>query len=276
MEKHHKFSIWYIFLGIWVVLILQSYLASVFSIKILPYSEFLKLLKDGKVSEIAVSANQIQGKIKVESGKEEPFKTVRVDPELSNMLEQYPVVFKGEVESTLMRDLLSWIFPIALFIGIWYLFIKRIGAQQPGFMSLGKNRAKIYMENELNVTFNDVAGVEEAKQELVEIIDFLKNPGKFTQLGGKIPKGILLWVLLGPERPSWPKRWPEKAVCPFSVSAARNSWRCLWDWGPHGCATCLCRPSRRPRVSSSSMNWMPSERPGDSGLWAAMTKENRP
>jgi cell division protease FtsH len=192
MERHHKFSIWYLVFGIWVVLILQSYLATVFSIKTIPYSEFLQLLKDGKVTEIAVSVNQIQGKIKSEAGKEEAFKTVRVDPKLSDMLEQYPVVFKGEVESTLVRDLLSWLFPIALFIGIWYLLMKRIGSQQPGFMSLGKNRARIYMENELNVTFNDAAGVEEAKQELVEIIDFLKTPEKFTELGGKIPKGILL------------------------------------------------------------------------------------
>jgi cell division protease FtsH len=192
MEKHHKFSIWYVVFGIWVVLILQSYLASVFAIKTIPYSEFLKLLKDGRVTEIAISSNQIQGKMKVEGGKEQLFKSVRVDPEISNMLEQYPVVFKGEVESTLMRELFSWLFPIALLIGIWYLFIKRMGSQQPGFMSLGKNRARIYMENELNVTFNDVAGVEEAKQELVEIIDFLKNPGKFTELGGKIPKGVLL------------------------------------------------------------------------------------
>ncbi|MGA1840183.1 MAG: ATP-dependent zinc metalloprotease FtsH [bacterium] len=192
MEKHHKFSIWYVVFGIWVVLLLQSYLASVFSIKTIPYSEFLSLLKDGRVTEIAISSNQIQGKMKVDGGKEQLFKSIRVDTEFSNMLEQYPVVFKGEVESTVMRDLLSWLFPIALLIGIWYLFMKRMGAQQPGFMSLGKNRAKIYMENELNVTFNDVAGVEEAKQELVEIIDFLKNPGKFTELGGKIPKGILL------------------------------------------------------------------------------------
>ena len=108
------------------------------------------------------------------------------------MLEQYPVTFKGEIESTFLRDLFSWIFPLLLFVGVWYFLMKRMGGQQAGFMTLGKNKAKIYMENELNVTFADVAGVDEAKQELVEVIEFLKTPGKFTEIGGRIPKGILL------------------------------------------------------------------------------------
>ncbi len=195
MDKKHRFSIWYIFLAIWAVLLIQSYISSLFAVQVIPYSQFLTLLKSGKITEIAVTANQIQGKMKVEGGKPEDtkaFKTIRVDPELSNMLAQYPVVFKGEIESTFVRDLLSWVLPVLIFVGIWYWLMKRMGSQQAGFMTLGKNKAKIYVENELNVTFDDVAGVDEAKQELVEVIDFLKNPGKFGLLGGKIPKGILL------------------------------------------------------------------------------------
>ncbi|HPS94689.1 MAG TPA: ATP-dependent zinc metalloprotease FtsH [Deltaproteobacteria bacterium] len=192
MEKQHKFSIFYVLIGIWVVLIAQSYIASMFAVKTVPYSQFMTLLKTGKVTEIAISQDQIQGKMKGDQNKIEEFKTVRVDPELSKTLEQYNVTFKGEVQSTFLRDILSWVLPVFLFIGIWYLLMKRMGPQQPGFMSLGKNKAKIYMENELNVKFTDVAGVDEAKQELVEVIDFLKTPGKFGELGGKIPKGILL------------------------------------------------------------------------------------
>ena len=194
MEKQHKFSLWYVILGNWVVLIVQNYIASMYASQVIPYSQFLSLLKAGKVTEIAISANQIQGKMKVDGAPNEtqPFKTIRVDPDLSKMLEQYPVSFKGEIESTFLRDLFSWIFPLLLFVGVWYFLMKRMGGQQAGFMTLGKNKAKIYMENELNVTFADVAGVDEAKQELVEVIEFLKTPGKFTNIGGRIPKGILL------------------------------------------------------------------------------------
>jgi cell division protease FtsH len=194
MQKHYKFSLWYVVLGVWVVLIVQNYIASMFAAQIIPYSQFLVLLKSGKVTEIAVSANQIQGKMKVDGAPEEfkPFKTIRVDPDLSKMLEQDPVTFKGEIESTFLRDLFSWVFPLLLFVGVWYFLMKKMGGQQAGFMTLGKNKAKIYMENELNVTFADVAGVDEAKQELVEVIEFLKTPSRFTEIGGRIPKGILL------------------------------------------------------------------------------------
>jgi cell division protease FtsH len=120
------------------------------------------------------------------------FRTIRVDPELSNMLQEYNVTFMGQVESTFIRDMLSWIIPVFLFIGIWFFLIKRMQGQQPGFMTIGKNKAKIYMEDEVGVTFDDAAGVEEAKQELIEVIDFLKTPERFTAIGGKVPRGILL------------------------------------------------------------------------------------
>ena len=195
MEKKHKFSIWYVILGIWVVLIVHNYMSAALSIRTVPYSEFLNLLKANKVAEVAISADQIQGRMKAAEdpgGKGELFKTVRVDSEISKLLDQYGVAFKGQVESTFLRNLFSWVFPILLFVGIWYLLMRRITGRQQGFMTLGKNKAKIYMEDELNVTFEDAAGVDEAKEELVEVVEFLKEPGRFTELGGKMPKGVLL------------------------------------------------------------------------------------
>jgi cell division protease FtsH len=193
MEKRQKFSIWYVLLGIWIVLILQNYITTMFAIKTIPYGEFLKLLKENKVTEVAISANQIQGKINDNAaGKEQMFRTVRVDPDTSKLLEQYNVNFKGEIESRFLATLLSWVVPVFLFFGLWYFLMKRMAGQQPGFMTLGKNKAKIYMQEDIDVRFEDVAGVDESKQELVEVIEFLKEPGKFTEIGGKIPKGILL------------------------------------------------------------------------------------
>jgi len=195
MEKRHKFSIWYVLLGVWVVLLIQNYIASMFAVATIPYSRFLDLLKANKVAEVAITANQIQGKLKEEGllpNKNVRFRTVRVDAETSQLLDKYGVTFKGEVESNFLQNLLSWIVPVFIFFGVWFFLMKRMAGQQPGFMTLGKNKAKIYVEEDLKVTFDDVAGVDEAKQELVEVVEFLKEPSSFSELGGKMPKGILL------------------------------------------------------------------------------------
>jgi len=113
MEKKHKFSLWYALIGIWIVLIIQSYLSALFSIEVIPYSQFLSLLKSGKIIEVAVSANQIQGKMKLDNEEIKPFRTIRVDPEFSAMLEKYPVVFKGEVESPFSVNYCHGYFPFS-------------------------------------------------------------------------------------------------------------------------------------------------------------------
>ena len=98
MEKRQKFSIWYVLLGVWFVLLLQNSITTMFAVKTIPYSEFLKLLKENKVIEVAITANQIQGKVKDgASGEGQMFRTVRVDPDTSKLLEQYEVNFKGEI-----------------------------------------------------------------------------------------------------------------------------------------------------------------------------------
>lgn len=195
MEKHHKFSIWYVLLAIWGILIIHNLIFSALATRVIPYSKFLEYIDNDKVAEVAITSNQIQGKLKAEvDGMAEGtvFRTIRVDPDLSKQLAEHDITFKGEIESTFFRDIMSWVIPIFIFVGIWYFFMRRMTGQQQGFMSLGKNKAKIYMEDDIDVRFDDVAGVDESKQELMEVIEFLREPERFTRLGGQMPRGILL------------------------------------------------------------------------------------
>ncbi len=194
MKKQFKFSFWYFIIGIWLVLLMQNYLASSMAVKTIPYSEFILLLEQGKVAEVAVSTNEIQGRLTPESETERPkyFKTVRVEPDISKLLDSHKIQYSGAIESTLVRDLISWLLPVFLFLGIWFFLMKKMMPQQQGFMALGKNKAKIYKQEDTGITFEDVAGVEEAQVELEEIIDFLRNPEKFSEFGGQMPKGLLL------------------------------------------------------------------------------------
>ncbi len=195
MQNNNRFKTLAIIGGIWLTLILFNSLASNVASETIPYSEFLKLAREGKVSEIEVTENVIRGKMLSEnsaSDQGQPFQTVRVDTAITDVLDQNGVEYAGRIQSNFLPTLLSWIFPVLLFIGIWYFIMKRFQRQQGGFMTLGKNKAKIYMDDDVRVRFEDAAGVDEAKQELVEIIDFLKEPERFTRIGGQIPRGILL------------------------------------------------------------------------------------
>jgi len=197
MKKQHKFSIWYVILGIWGVLILHNLIASALVVKTISYSEFNKLVNQGRVSDISISADQIQGRMFTSDGdseKGELFRTVRVDPDISEFLEENNISYSGRIDSNFLGTLLSWVVPVFLFLGIWLFMMKRL-QQQSGFMSIGKSKAKIFVEDDVKIRFNDAAGVDEAKQELEEVIEFLREPEQFTGLGGQIPRGILL---LGP------------------------------------------------------------------------------
>ncbi len=195
MNKKVSFSIWYVLLAIMAVVIVHDFILALNQVEELPYSEFKRQVAEGSVAEVSVTSHVLTGKLKPDGDAKEQkaFRTVRVeDPDLVRELNQHGVTFTGVIESTFLRDLLSWIIPVALFVGIWFFIFRRLGQAQGGFMQVGQSKAKIYMEKDVNVTFADVAGVDEAKEELQEVIEFLKTPEKFTKLGGKIPKGILL------------------------------------------------------------------------------------
>jgi len=171
-------------------------IATANKIAVIPYSEYQQLLQQGKVESVGISDRTIQGSLKEPlSGGQKQFVTTRVDPDVAQQLEKYNVRFTGQIESTFLRDLLSWTMPVLLFVGLWWYIGKRTaegGGFGGGLMAIGKSKAKIYVESNTGVTFADVAGLDEAKDELREVVDFLKNPSDYGRLGGRMPKGVLL------------------------------------------------------------------------------------
>jgi cell division protease FtsH len=184
-------AIWWV-LGALVILALgQAYLLSP-SGRPITYSEFKGLVRSGQVSEVVVGENSIRGELKKADGPT-AFTTTRIeDPKLIEDLDQHAVKYSGEVVSRWLPEVLSWLVPVLLLVALWSFFFRRIGGAEGGVMSFARSKAKIYAEDDVKVSFADVAGVDEAAQELREIVEFLKTPKKYTNLGGKIPKGVLL------------------------------------------------------------------------------------
>ncbi|MBY3206242.1 ATP-dependent zinc metalloprotease FtsH [Rhizobium laguerreae] len=193
MNRKTRFNIWYWIIAFLLLAAFQSFFATTHQIARIPYSQFETDLKDGKIAEVAVSDNFIQGRYKEPQNERPFFVTTRVEADLAEQLRQYGVVVTGQIESTFLRDLLSWLIPVALFVGVWMFMIRRMGGGLGGgLMQIGKSKARIYVQTDTGVTFNDVAGVDEAKDELKEIVDFLKDTAGYGRLGGRMPKGVLL------------------------------------------------------------------------------------
>jgi len=205
MGRNHKVTLFFIVIFI-LTFLLFFFGKSYFYYQKISYSEFKALVKDGLVDDLILSKDKIIGKFKPGAGEKlyqlrgQPvkigtyFKTYAPpqDPNLLLLLEKKGIHFEIKPGTNQWITFLSWFLPILLFVGFWLFVLKKFTASEGGIMSFGKSKAKIYVENEINITFKDVAGVEEAVEELKEIIEFLKNPQKFTKLGAKIPKGVLL------------------------------------------------------------------------------------
>jgi cell division protease FtsH len=209
-----RYAIWYV-LALILLLVIFQYYGSMKPTEEISYSQFRHLVEIQGVNNLAVGTNTIKGELlpkgikylaKVEKKpdlaktlekkyeKKAPrFSTVRMkDPNLVSLLEKNHISYRAVPENTWLTSIMSWVLPFLLLIGIWVYFFRKIGTGAGGLMTVGKSKAKVYVQDETKVTFQDVAGVEEAEEELKEIIEFLKNPAKFQVLGGNIPKGVLL------------------------------------------------------------------------------------
>ncbi len=196
MDKKFSFSIWYFIVAFWGLIILQEiYLASQHRDEV-SYSQFKVWLLEDKVAEVAITDMIITGTLKpdLKADAKKGFKTIRVDDhDLVSLLEEKNVEFSGVIVSTLWKDVASWVIPILIFGAIWFFILRKVGQGAGGsFMRIGQSKAKVYMEKDIPVGMKDVAGVDEAKDELLEVIEFLQTPEKFTRIGGRIPKGVLL------------------------------------------------------------------------------------
>ncbi|TMK47650.1 MAG: ATP-dependent zinc metalloprotease FtsH [Alphaproteobacteria bacterium] len=196
MTQNIRFNIGFAIAAFGLLLLIQYFVSVANQVAPIPYSQFQQLLHDRKIASVGVSDRFIQGSLKEPlPGGQKQFVTTRVDPEFANDLDKYGVSYTGQIESTFLRDLLSWIVPVLLFMGVWWYLGRRFAQSQGfggGLMSIGKSKAKIYVESDTGVTFDDVAGVDEAKDELREVVDFLKSPRDYGRLGGRMPKGVLL------------------------------------------------------------------------------------
>lgn len=192
-KKTKNFTFLYFIIAIVGIFVIHSYLSFRSEIKTVPYSEFKTLISQHKVSDLLIDNEKIQGNVAKEDGKQVKFVTSRVeDPDLVKDLQKANIQFSGSFENKLLRIIIEWVLPFAIIILIWNVLMRRMGGAPSSVLNFGKSRGKIYGEDEIKITFNDVAGVDEAKEELQEIIEYLRFPQKFLDLGGKIPKGILL------------------------------------------------------------------------------------
>jgi cell division protease FtsH len=195
MNKRVQINIGYTVIAVLAIVFIQQWWIQRQYVETIPYSQFETLAKAGKVNDVTVTDRHIRGTLKepLPDGRT-LFVANRVEPTLAERLAERGVTVTGAVESTLLRDVLSWILPVLFFFGLWAILFRRLAERQGmgGLMSIGRSKAKVYMERDVPVTFADVAGVDEATEELKEVVEFLRDPEPYGRLGARVPKGVLL------------------------------------------------------------------------------------
>ena len=195
MNKKMHFNLWYAIAAFLGILAIQTLLLPHQGPEDVSYSRFIQLLDSGKIAAVTVTPHHLEGTPKTPVAKgAKSYTTTRVSQETAALLDKYHVTVTGVVPNHMIGDILGWIIPAVAFFAIWMFVMRRFGGQQGigGLMQIGKSKAKIFVEKDTNVKFSDVAGVDEAEEELEEVVEFLKEPKLHARLGARIPKGILL------------------------------------------------------------------------------------
>jgi cell division protease FtsH len=196
MDKNTSFNVWYLIMAVLVIMVLQGIWQQARETEPIPYSQFRQLLETRAIDDVVVTETRITGRfVEARPGEPSQFVTNRVEPEIASELQARGITYRGGTDATFFTTLLSWLIPILIFFGLWIFLLQRMsagGLGGGGLMSIGKSRAKIYVEKDTKTTLDDVAGVDEAKAEVKEIIDFLKDPQGYGTLGARMPRGVLL------------------------------------------------------------------------------------
>lgn len=228
------------------------------------YGTFVQMAEDKNLGQVEVdeTENQI---LFTDKDQTTIYKAGMIpDPDLARLLKDSGAKYGGQIiEQTnpILSFLLSWVLPIAIFIFLGQYMSKKLMEQAGGKNSLsfgmGKSNAKVYVQSTKGIRFSDVAGEDEAKESLQEIVDYLHDPTKYTQAGAAMPKASCWWALQAPVKPCWLRQWLGKPTYPSSPFQVLSLWRCSWAWALPRCGICLSRPRKRRRVSYSSMKSTP-------------------
>ncbi|TCO40225.1 ATP-dependent zinc metalloprotease FtsH [Dokdonella fugitiva] len=195
MKRQLRFSLWYGIFALIVLVVVERYAVSLVEVETIPYSRFETDLKAGEIEDVIVTEESIRGTYKAHEPAARPrrFEAARVERDIAAELTAAGVSYRGASSSGWFEGILGWLVPPLIFLALWMLFTRHWGAGRgSGLMTIGKSNAKVYLEKSIRTTFADVAGVDDAKAELEEVIAFLRDPEGHGRLGAHVPKGVLL------------------------------------------------------------------------------------